>query len=161
MICVCLETLMFQMKLLPQEECLIEFGDVMVSFSVKEKTGLRYRLGEYHPYAKHISVFRERDQPRGGLWGTFIHEFCHAIQCQLGDWQGSKELYNKWSRFFSGTYAGKDPREAEAEVFRWLWMARKGYLPTEAWEGNWVLLSEYEKYFRKKGWGKYLPPTAF
>ena len=161
MICVSLKTLAFQVNLLPRERCLIEFGGVMFTFSIKQKTGSGQRLGNYHPYEKHINVFRQRDQPRGGLWATFIHEFCHAIQCQLGDWQGSEELYDKWRCFLSGSYAGRSPAEAEAEVFRWLWMSYKGYSPTETWERNWTLVSEYEKYFREKGWGGYLPPAAF
>ena len=167
MICVSLKTLMFPMNHLPQEECLIEFGSVMVKLYIEPEGTIDnfQRLGDYSPFGGQITLFPCRDyEHRGGLWGTFVHEFCHALQYQLGSWhgiEGNAELYDKWSAFFHGTYAGKNPAEAEAEVFRWLWMSYKGYSPAETWERNWTLVSEYEKYFRKKGWGGYLPPAAF
>jgi len=166
MICVSLYTLMFNFDLIASGS-LVEFKGIEVKLKVFEEGSIRVQkhLGEYSPFAQQISVFPYRDyEHRGGLWATFVHEFCHALQFQLGGWhgiQGNRELYEKWSGYFYRTYAGKNPAEAEAEVFRWLWMSHKGCEPKEDWEDNWALLWEYKQYFRKKGWGKFLPPELF
>lgn len=105
---------------------------------------------------------------RGGIEGTLYHELSHhlstlAAYCEADLWRGGTRgvkgsyihghgihprmygLYEKYKENFCGAYAGKNPKEATAEVFRVL--HRYSCPLDESWVTE-PLLEEYLEWFK-------------